>query len=216
MHVLFKISVFIMLLLGITTASAQKPFEEGTIVYELTIQPSDGSSIYSGTYTYIVKGKQIRKEINLNSGYTDVLLLNTSTNSFYSLKEQGGKKYAIQLDMDDMTKKIQQCQGFAFQDVSGSKQIAGMEAHKAIIRYSNGQNTEMYYTQEWLPVSDYMYDYFPGIKVLPLQYSYKTEKGTVMFFEAQKVAAEPVENAAFRIPADYKIISHREYEQMKN
>ena len=37
-----------------------------------------------------------------------------------------------------------------------------------------------------------------------------------MTFEASKIEAQPVENAVFRIPADYKIISYNEYKEMSN
>ena len=59
-----------------------------------------------------------------------------------------------------------------------------------------------------------MYNRFPNIKVLPVKYEYTDDSGMIMHFKAEKVSPIPVENAAFRIPPDYKIITYSDYKQM--
>ena len=58
------------------------------------------------------------------------------------------------------------------------------------------------------------YERFPNTKFLPLSFSYKDENGMTMLFDAEKVEAAPVENAVFRIPPDYKMISYKEYKEL--
>jgi hypothetical protein len=80
--------------------------------------------------------------------------------------------------------------------------------------YKNGTESTIYYTKDIIPGNELMYDLFPGIKVLPLSYLYDDNKGNVIEFTANAVRSEPVENQNFRIPADYKIITHTEYREM--
>src|ERR1700744_2066145 len=96
-----KLSILLLLLFAGFYGRAQKPFTEGTVVYKVTLEAADNKT-FSGTYTFFIKGNQIRKEIKLNNGYQDVVLLNCGTNKVYSLQNKNGKKYAIELSMQEL------------------------------------------------------------------------------------------------------------------
>jgi len=193
---------------------AQKTFSEGTIVYNVNIESSDNQVQSTGQYTFIVKGRQIRKELKMNNGYSDVLICNGNTNTAYSLQQKDDKKYAIQLDMDDIQNEQNQYLDYKITDDGNNKKIAGYNAHKGRVEYKNGNSYTFYYCQELSPGNENMYDRFPGIKVMPLSFLYKDKNGMVMNFYAKKIEIEPIENSVFIIPTDYKIISHKEYLQM--
>ena len=195
---------------------AQKPFVEGTIAYKIQIESADGKVFY-GTYTFTFKNGHIRKDLKLNSGYEDVVIINTALGTAYSLQTNNGKKYAIQLSMDELSNKQKNYTDFKLkEDKTTGKIIAGYTVFKGQVTYKNGTSCEIYYTPEWCPDKTLTYERFPDARFMPLSYSYTDEKGVTMRMEAEKVSATPVENSVFRLPADCKIISYGEYKQMRN
>ena len=197
-----------------TLAIAQKPFTEGTIVYKVKLKSADQNE-FTGVYTFIIKGGEIRKELKLNNGYQDVVLLNCVTSKVYSLQNRNNKKYAIQLSMDDLQKKQQKFTGYTIKnEAANSRTIAGFAAYKGNINYSDGSNADVYYSKDWYPTQSITYERFPDCKFLPVYFSYRDDNNTVMDFELDRMEAGPIESALFRIPADYQMISYGEYKQL--
>jgi len=206
--------LLLLLLLTVTGAMAQKPFIEGFIVYKAQIEMTDGS-VVTGTYTFTFKNGRIRKALKLNNGYEDIILINNTQKTAYSLQAKGNRKYAIQLNVDDLEKQQTHFAGYQLdEEKNEGKIIAGITAFKGRVRYKDGSATDIYYTSEWCPDKSLTYDRFPDAKFLPLSYSYKDASGAVLRLEAEKVDLKPVENALFRVPSDYKIISYKEYRQL--
>lgn len=205
--------VLFFLIAGIV-CQAQKPFTEGTVVYNVTLS-SQANQTFSGTYTFFIKGNLIRKEIKLNNGYQDIVLLNCGNNKVYSLQNKNGKKYAIELSMQELQKRQARFDGFKLaNETTDAKKIAGYAIYKANVKYADGSSPEVYYTKEWQPTETITFERFPNARFLPVRFSYTDEHGMTMTFEAQKIDLEPVENSRFRIPADYKMISYKEYKEL--
>src|SRR6516165_6143385 len=119
-------------------ANAQKPFSEGIIVYDVKLQSQDLKT-YTGVYSFTIKGGQIKKELRLTNGYEDVIVLNTGANQAFSLKKVNGEKYAIQLNMADITKNQAAFTGFSVKNEENSNtSIAGKPAYKAMVSYKDG------------------------------------------------------------------------------
>lgn len=210
----YKLCVLFILLLTAGTSRAQKPFTEGTLVYKVSLTSADNKSV-SGTYTFFIKGNQVRKEIRLNNGYQDVVLLNCGSNKVYSLQNKNGKRYAIELSMQEMLKRQEKFDGFTLKnETADTKKIAGYPVYKANVSYSDGTSPEVYYTKEWHPTQPITFERFPNASFLPVYFSYTNEQGMVMTFEAEKIEPGPIENSMFRVPADYKMISYKEYKEL--
>lgn len=195
---------------------AQQVFTEGRIVYDVTIDPpanQEGVQQYSGTYTVTVKGRHIKRELNMDNGFNSVLLLNTEDNTAYSLKKAGDKYYAIELDPADREKEQKRYKGFTLKEECCSISIAGMNTLKGTVQYTDGSSAEIYYSTDWQPVTG-LFDRFPGMQVMPLDFVYKGDDGLRTHFRATDMKSEPVENAAFRIPRNYRILSHKDYEEL--
>jgi len=210
-------SFFIIAFLPLFTpciAKAQKPFVEGEIVYKVTLNPPGSDKSYAGTYTVTVKGKNVKKELKMENGYDDVIIFKEGDQIVYSLKEASGKKYAIQLDFNDYLNRERKYNGFSIKEYGKEEDVNGISVKKALITYLDGKSEDIYYNTEWYPVDATMYNRFPNIKVLPVQYEYTDDSGMIMNFKAEKISPVPIENAAFRIPTDYKIITYSEYKQM--
>ena len=197
------------------SSHAQKPFMEGTIDYKVKLTTADGR-IFDGTFTYTIKTGKIKKELKLNNGYQYTQLINTANNTIYSLQTRNGKNYAIQLTMDEVAQAQKKYTGFTCkEDRNSSKAIAGIRAYREDITYPDGTRSEVYATSDWYPDKSITYDCFPNAKFLPLYYTYKDETGSGMQLEAKELSILPVENAYFKVPADYKIISNTEYKQLR-
>ncbi|MBS1690574.1 MAG: hypothetical protein JSS96_17720, partial [Bacteroidetes bacterium] len=169
---------------------------------------------YTGSYTVTMKGKQVRKELRMKNGYDDVLIFNFENNTVYSLKTMADKKFAIQLNMDDFVSKAKQYEGYTVSKEDKEKKIAGTAAYEAEIGYRDGNKSVISLTTEWQPENKITFERFPDCKFLPLVFDYKNDNGSQFHFQAERVTASPVENADFRIPADYKLISYSEYQQL--
>jgi hypothetical protein len=205
--------IFLMLL-ATFRVQAQKIFTEGVMVYKVTLEAAD-HKVYTGTYIFTCKGSKIKKELRLNNGYQDVVVLDCEHNKAYSLQKWNGKKYAIELSLDEIRRRQEPFDGYIVKnEESNTGKIAGYAVYRGYVNYHDGSNGEVLYTREWQPMQAVTFERFPNAHFLPLHFSYKDEHGATMTFDAEKVESEPVENAVFRIPPDYKTISNAEYRQM--
>ena len=193
--------------------SAQKPFTEGTIIYRINMGPED-QNIKPGTYSIIIKGEMIRKEMKMaNLDYT--VIINCRNSKVYSLRSRNGKKYAIELKMDDLLREQEKFRGYTLLAIKNEiKKIAGYQASWSTVTYKDGSECTIAYSSEWKPAMPVTYERFPDACFLPLNFIYKNEAGNSVTFEAEKIDPGPIENAVFRIPPDYKIISNAEYMEM--
>lgn len=211
-------ALLLLLLLSGPALRAQQNFVEGRIRYAVSIGPvsdSSGFSEHAGTYTLIIKGAQVRKELAMNTGYQNVLIVNNTAGNAFSLVSNGGQRYAIQLTTQDLAERQKRYEGFTQKNMTGNMTIAGWPAEKALISYKDGTSSSLYYTTSWLAGDAGAYDRFPGIKYIPLSFEYRNEEGITMHFQAEKLEAVPIENALFRVPAEYKVITNAEYKQQK-
>jgi hypothetical protein len=195
-------------------ARAQKPFTEGRIVYKVKVTGA-GGKVVSGTYVFTFKENNLRKELNLPD-YQEVTLVNTAKGTAYALRTLRDKKFAIQLSLDDIHESQARYSGFRETDRQGKlKKIAGLSGTRATIVYSDGTESDIYLSREWYPEITYTYEQFPAVHFLPLSFTYKSAEGPVMEFVADEVTASNVDNSAFVIPQDYKLVSNSEYKKLK-
>ncbi|HLO69895.1 MAG TPA: hypothetical protein VK167_03450 [Flavipsychrobacter sp.] len=205
----------ILLILGSTNATAQRVFAEGTIKYDVSIDPpanQEGLVQYKGSYTIITKGPFVKETLTLENGYATTLLYNYRDSTVYSLKKLGNKNYAIQLDLKSMQNRRKKYEGYTLNPLKTTKEIDGIVANEAIVTYKNGNTSTIAYNNSTAP-GHIVFDNYPGIQYLLLLFTNYNDDGTAIHFSAKKIDEEPVENAVFRIPSNYKIISNAEYLQ---
>lgn len=214
-----KLGVIVLLLfISCSPAIAQDNlFAEGVIVYDVTLDPpnnEEGLTQYKGTYTIMVKGNAMRKELSLENGFKDISLYNGDNNTAYALRTMGGKYYAIELDMAEMEQEYNKWRGFSIADANGQADILDQKSQKATITYKDGSTCDMYYSKAWKP-SALMFNYFPDIQVMPMSFVLSNTKSMNMYFKAKSIKIKAIETAQFRIPKEYKIVTKDEYRQMR-
>ncbi len=196
---------------------AQQLFAEGLIVYKVTLEKpansdNDGKE-YSGTYTLTIKGKQVRKDLKLDNGFNITILYDGDKHITYTMRNTGDKKYAVQLDNEQLKKEYGRFENFTLTPTGQKEKIAGNEGIKGVIVYPDKTSIDIIYSEKWRP-DVFVYERFPGIKVLPLAFTVETGKGIILHFRVKKIESTLVENSNFKIPEEYKIISHAEYEEL--
>ncbi len=195
---------------------AQRPFTEGKIEYSIAIDPpanQEGLVQYKGTYNIVVKGPMVKETLELENGYTTTLLFNYQDSTVYSLKKLGTKNYAIQLDLKSMQNRRKKFEGYTLKDLKGNKEIAGTSVNEAIVTYKNGNTGTIAFSKDWTP-GNIVFDNYPGIAYLLFSFTNYNDDGTLIRFTTKSINALPVENAVFRLPTGYKIITNAEYQQL--
>lgn len=208
------LSNLLLLFTSAFTAQAQKQFVEGVLTYKVTIeQPADQEGLvqYHGQYIITVKGKLLRKELAMDNGFQNIMLF--TSNASYMLRNAGEKKLAIEMDRQEMDDINARYKDFSISKEKETKTIAGIEAQRAVITYKDGNRLELFCTTTWQP-GEAIFDKFPGITVMPMSYTIKNDDGTIMYFQLKRVEEKAIENKAFTVPEDYKIMTHKEYEQL--
>lgn len=195
---------------------AQRPFTEGKIEYSIAIDPpanQEGILQYKGNYTIIVKGPLVKETLELENGYTTTLQYNYKDSTVYSFKKLGNKNFAIQLDLKTLQNRRKKYEGYTTKDLKGTKEIAGTTVNEMIVTYKNGNTGTIAYSKDWTP-GQIVFDNYPGIGFLLFSFTNYNDDGTAIRFVAKSISAEPMENAVFRIPSNYKLISNTEYQQL--
>jgi hypothetical protein len=211
----YRIFFFILLFVAAGNyAMAQKPFAEGTIVYKVKLASAAHKEV-TGVYTFTIKGSEIKKELKLNNGYQDIVIMNCGTGTVHSLQNKNGKKYAIQLKMSELVKEQEKFTGFVVKnEKSINKNMAGAAVYEGNINYKDGTAATIYYTKDWRPAQAVTFERFPDAKFFPMNFSYTDVQNMTMVFEIEKLEPGPIENAVFRIPPDYRMISYDEYKEL--
>lgn len=195
---------------------AQQSFVEGQLTYKVVIVPGDpavGVKQVSeeGTLVVSIKGNKVIKELKLQSGFTNSMILD-GDRSAYSLRKIGNARYAIQLAASEIEARRKRCSEMQVIDMPVElKTIGAFKTLRAKVVCSDAGTHDVYYTKDWTISSPLLFEQFPRFGFLPLKYSIKNDKGATMSFTLEKVEALPLDNNLFSIPQGYKIISSDEY-----
>jgi hypothetical protein len=211
------------ILLIITTllapfAKAQEPLVEGTISYNVYLQPANGQESLgsqAGVYTLTVKGNQVRRELRMNNGYQSIVLYDGKAGSGHILQATPANKFAIALNAAEMAKRRVKWEGISYKTKGGTETVGGQSCTPTQALYPNGSVTNMCLSNVPLAES-FIYSRFPGIKTIPLNFDYQLRDGASIRFQLEKINVGPVETNQFRVPTDYKVLSSEELKNVED
>jgi hypothetical protein len=193
--------------------NGQTSFNEGSIVYKVTITAPSGIQSTSGIYSVFLKGRTVRKDLVMDNGYRNSTLINENTNTVYSLKEVSKDRYAVQLDYPAYLARDSKFAGLQIIN-EGTADFKKIKAKKGKVKFKDGTASSIVYSDEWVFNESNLFERLPGINVLPVSFEYTTDEGMTMHFDLENIKAEPMESSLFVIPAGYKIISNEEYKNL--
>ena len=216
-----KITLTFLLILSGLLAQAQALFSEGVITYKITISgkvptPANEPSITetkNGTVSIQIKGDNFRQDIKLEDGYQHSQISNFATGKEIILQSINGLKYAIEINIKDK-KKQGKYFGAILNMGNEVKSFAGNEAKSATITYTDKSTSTIYILTHYQLSHPEIFEPFPELKAIPAGYDLLMENGFSTHFELTQISKEPVDNAIFRVPVGYRIISQKEYEKL--
>ncbi len=206
-----KLFVFFIAILLYSTnyTYAQKNFTEGIITYTIYV---DGKE--SGLYIVTLKANNIKRDIVMQSGYSNISIYNSKTGTTTTINNKNGNKYALQLSAEEVKEQNKQFENATYVNLNNKKSIANYMCEHSAVQYTNGVKNEIFFTNELLVTSDNLNTMFPGLNGLPLEYEIKTNNKQSMKFVAKKIEIVGVDNNVFNIPKEYKLITKEQLDKL--
>jgi len=206
------ISMLLLFYLGVVTCFGQKVFSEGILQYDVYM---NGETKPSGIYLITVKSGNIRREIAMNNGYSNVTIFQFKTGKTYSLNLDTETKYALVLSPEELKEKNKRFINANIQASDRTNKIVGYSCIHQTVTYTDGEKVTIFSTKELQPQDENFNAMFPGLDGIPLEYEMKNNKNTIMKFIATQVNVKAIDPQLFEIPVDYKIITKAELDKIK-
>jgi GLPGLI family protein len=206
--------LFLVFILSIHAANAQKLLSEGSIQYSITLKDalkdSTLANYFKGALSIVyVKGSQSRTDIKTNLGIT-TSIFNNKTHEGVLLREFQSQKLLIRMNAENWADKNKKFIGITYQTTGDTMVIGGYKCEKAIALLSDGTSFLVFFTKE-LETENKSYDpQFEGLVGFPVAYESVMGDLTIQFTLAQ-ISFDPVPVQKFAIPTKgYREISYDE------
>ncbi|HEY8660486.1 MAG TPA: hypothetical protein VIL78_15735 [Hanamia sp.] len=206
--------LFISFLLITFSSNAQRTLNEGTLVYNMSVETGSGEPkmadmLDGATTTISIKGSQSRVELLSGLG-REATIYNAATQSGVILKDYSGQKLMITLTSKDWEDNNKKYEGIVFENTGETSVISGYNCRKAIAKLTNGTTFTVFYTTD-INLSNKSYD--AQFKTLPgLAVQYEMQSGKMKFkFTLAKISFDTVPLSKFEIPkSGYRVLTYQE------
>jgi GLPGLI family protein len=206
--------LFISFLLITFSSNAQRTLNEGTLVYNMSVETGSGEPkmadmLDGATTTISIKGNQSRVELLSGLG-REATIYNAATQSGVILKDYSGQKLMITLTSKDWEDNNKKYEGIVFENTGETSVISGYNCRKANAKLTNGTTFTVFYTTD-INISNKSYD--AQFKTLPgLAVQYEMQSGTMKFkFTLAKISFDTVPLSKFEIPkSGYRVLTYQE------
>jgi GLPGLI family protein len=128
-----------------------------------------------------------------------------------------GRKFAIESSADEIQEEMKNEPDPEFETTSETKEIAGYQCKKIIIRYNNedGKTTSedyVWFTDELKVSPDLNFDMkkFVDIAGVLMEYQMDMNDGTMMKFTVTEVEKKKISSKEFAIPENFKKVTREE------
>ncbi|MCF8233750.1 MAG: hypothetical protein K9G67_02955 [Bacteroidales bacterium] len=195
---------------------ADKPFE-GIITYKISYPDSDFDAQTMAALpkvaTMYVKGNFVKVKVNTGFGATQTIV-NTEEMTGTVLMDMMGQKFAMKQSKEDFEKELNNIET-EVEFLDESKEIAGYDCKKAIVKGSNKETGEtftysVFYTEEIKsPGSNLTKPIFKDIPGMLMEYEIKNQ-GFTMFFTTSDVNKKRISDDEFEIPEGYTLTTEEE------
>lgn len=194
-------------------SNAQKTISEGTLVYDIDIQPikkdAGGSSLTGATETIYLKGGLSRRDMVSNLG-NEKTIHDSKAGNAVILREYSGQKLMITLTRQNWADRNKRNEGVEFTPASETKEILGHTCNKATAQLNDGSTITVYYTKD-LNVNNKEYNaLFRNLDGLPMQYELDTKK-LKFTYTITKIDLNSLPVARFEFPkTGYRVMTYEE------
>jgi len=215
-----SILVFFLLLTSFAlTASAQKVISDGKLVYNISIESTNGEKQPAGSLTgatlsvFLTKDKS-RTEMVSTPG-TETLIYDNKSRKGIILKEYSGQKLMITATGDNWAQKNLVNNTLNFKTDNTPITIAGYNCRKATAVSSDGKIYTVYFDPTTEIANKTYNNAFPQLRGLPVQY--ELQSGNLVFkYTLTDHNSEAVPPTKFDVPkAGFRIMTYEENQQLK-
>lgn len=212
MRLLFTGLIFILFVFLPAIMSGQKVFSEGIIRYDVFV---NNDAKPGGVYVISVKGGNVKRELAMNNGYSNITIYYVKTGKTFSYNIADEHKFALELSPEELKEKNQKFESAKFIDLNKTKKIAGLQCAGYKVSYASKEDAEFFASTDLLAPAENFNAMFPGLKGIPLEYEVKSS-GTMAFrFVATLVDAMVIDSKIFALPTDFKIVTKNELDKLK-
>lgn len=198
---------------------AQKTISEGTIMYDIFIQPKNSGAKVNGGLagaksTVYLKGSLSRTDMSSSLG-TETTIYNAKIGSAVILKEYSGQKLMITLTKENWLTSNKKFDGIIYQNTPETKVIDGYDCKRAVAKLNDGSIISVYYTNALAPINKEYNQAFKNLPGFPLEYEFETEK-LIIKYEFLSIDFGPLTSAKFDFPkSGYRVMTYDENKKGK-
>lgn len=191
------------LVLVVSTASAQRKVSELTLVYDAAVstgsaEPKIADAFDGATMTVYLKGNLSRAEM-ASALFSSTTIHDAKAGTAVVLREVSGQKLLIRMTEANWAEKNKRYNGIRFVNTTETKTIGGYNCVKATATLADGTTFSVFYTTEIIPENK-EYDYqFRSLNGLPLEYELVQGKLTIKY-TLSKINLNPVPASKFDLP----------------
>lgn len=203
------------------TSYAQKTISEGTITYDISIEPKsketkNGSGGLNGAKSIIyLKGGLCRTEMNSSLG-TETTIYNSKIGNAVIMKEYSGQKLMITLTKENWVAKNKKFSGISFENTTETKVIEGYNCIRAFAKLNDGSAITVYYTPDLIAMNKEYSQLFKNLPGFPLEYELETEK-LLFKYKMDKIDLSPLPASKFDFPkSGYRVLTYDESKGSKS
>lgn len=214
------IGIVLMMIICITSF-AQKTISEGTITYDIIIEPK-GNSAKKGTgglngaktITYL-KGGLFRIDMNSSLG-TETTIYNAKIGNAVILKEYSGQKLMITLTKENWESKNKKFSGITFEYKTETKVIQGYNCKRAFARLNDGTSISVFFAPDLIAMNNEYNQVFKNLPGFPMEYEFETDK-SLFKYKIEKIDFSPLPASKFDFPkSGYRVLTYDENKGGKN
>jgi len=193
---------------------AQKTISEGTIIYDIFIQPKNsGVKVSSGLAgaksTVYLKGSLSRIDMSSSLGI-ETTIYNAKMGNAVILKEYSGQKLMITLTKENWLASNKKFDGITYQNTPQTKVIDGYDCKSAIAKLNDGSTISVYYTSALSPINKEYNQAFKSLPGFPLEYEFETDK-LIIKYRFSNIDFGPLPSAKFDFPkSGYRVMTYDE------
>jgi GLPGLI family protein len=190
-------------------AGPGKPFN-GRIRFDIELKgdeiPEEMAAMMPKKAVYLVSDEMIRIDMEPKGMGMGAIIMNPKAQTMRMMMDIPGSKF--QLNLDEQYKQKEEPGNITYTEEK--KTIAGYACKKALVKGDQG-DMEMWYTEEIsIPAGAKMWNNLKGV---PMEFS-TSQMGMSMKYTATSVEPGKVDKKDFEIPAEYKLVTQQELQQM--
>jgi hypothetical protein len=191
---------------------------EGTIEYKIVVLDSANpmAKMAPDKMTVKFKNNEEYAELIAGMGLFETSFINDGTaKKVTQMVRMLNKKWAYIADTAAITKELDHDVQFTITETGETKVIAGYTCKKAIAKSKDGKtpDIDLYYTNDIKMDQPNWATPFKDIEGVLMQYRL-AKYGFYMEFTADKVEPDKIDDSTFKLPADYKLISKQQIDDL--